>query len=213
LGDTISLDDRDWRATTALPGWSRAHIATHLAHHGQAVTTMALDIRHTRDAVVWHTQQSQASLNAGARRGAVALQEALDQSSATLMSAFDLLDVMGWSTSIRTSQGLLPAPVLVVDRLNQVVIHHIDLGLDLDFADLEPNLTRTLLQWNLFRAIPRFARVELTVISDEGFTGVIGHGPAATVRGNETNILGWLLGRKDASAVLGAEGLDLADPV
>jgi len=212
LGDTIALADVDWQAPTLLPGWSRAHVATHLAHHGQALAAMAGQIARTRQPVTWDVEQPDSELHAGARRPALALQEALDQCSAAVATAFDAMDEAAWAVTVQTSQGALPASVLVLDCLNETVIHHVDLRLGFDFADIDPSLTRSLLQWNLFRAQPRFARVSLEVTTDEGLHTKVGHGPAVTVRGNETNILGWLTGRKDPSAVLGAEELDLSGP-
>ena len=212
LGDTIALADIDWQAATLLPGWSRAHVATHLAHHMEALAAMATQIAQTRAPVTWQVEQSDAELNTGARRPALALQETLDQCSAAVAAAFDLMDADAWAITVQTSQGDVPASVLVLDCLNETVIHHIDLRLGFDFADIDPTLTRSLLQWNLFRASPRFAQVRLDVTTDEGLHVTVGKGPAVTVRGNETNILGWLTGRKDPSAVLGAEELDLSGP-
>jgi len=213
LGDTIALADDDWQVLTALSGWSRAHVATHLARQADTLAEMARQIATTHHQINWRSTFNDADVNAAVFRKAVALQEDLDRSSAELIQAFDLMDDDAWATTVLTSQGQLPASALVLDRLNEVVIHHVDLRLGFDFADIDPALTRTLLQWNLFRAAPRFSQVELTVVTDEGFTAILGTGAPITVRGNETNIIGWLTGRKDSSAVLGAEGLDLAGPV
>ncbi|MCL2471846.1 MAG: maleylpyruvate isomerase family mycothiol-dependent enzyme [Propionibacteriaceae bacterium] len=213
LGDTIALGDSDWQVITGLGGWTRAHVASHLAHQAETLAQMADQITRNHEPITWRDIQSDADLNAGARRSAVGLQEALDQSSATLMNAFTKMDDQAWATTIRTSQGALPASVLVLDRLNEVTLHHIDLRLDFDFADVGPTLTRTLLQWNLFRAAPRFSQVELTIVTDEAYSATVGQGEAVTVRGNQTNLLGWLTGRKSSSSVLGADELDLAGPV
>ena len=213
LGDTIALSDDDWQTLTLLPGWSRAHVATHLSRHGEILADMAGEIKRTHKQIIWRATYTDADLNAGAQRKALAIQEDLDRSSAALMEAFDLMDDDAWATTVRTSQGSIPASTLMLDRLNEVVIHHIDLGIGFDFPDIEPSLLRILLQWNLFRAAPRFAQIKLTVTTDEGFSAVVGKGTKVTVRGNEANIVGWLTGRKDSSAVLGAEGLDLAGPV
>jgi len=213
LGDTIGLDDADWQTLSALPGWSRAHVATHLTHHGRAVAAMTRQIAHSHASVLWRTVQTDTDLNAGARRHSLEIQEGLDQSSAALVQAFDSMEESDWEVPVVTSQGSLPASILVLDRLNQLLIHHVDLQLGFDLTDIAPGLTRTLVQWNLFRTTPRFCRVELTIISDEGFQACVGEGRVVTVRGNETNILGWLTGRKDSSAVLGAEELDLAGPL
>ena len=213
LGDTITLGDSDWQVLTTLPGWSRAHLATHLARQAQALTEMAQQIVRTGQPVTWRTLHTDIDLNSGSRRGALELQEALDQSSAALMNAFDQMNEAAWATTLRTSQGSLPASTLIVDRLNEVVIHHADLGLSFELSDTEPGLTRMLLEWNLFRATPRFTQVKLKVVSDQGYCAVVGKGPLVTVRGSETSLLGWITGRKDSSVVLGAEELDLAGPL
>jgi len=174
---------------------------------------MACEIGRTHKQITWRGTQTDEELNAGALRGALELQEHLDRSSAGLMQAFEQMDNRAWTTTLRTSQGSIPATALMLSRLNEVVIHHIDLDLGFDFADIEPDLLRILLQWNLFRAAPRFSGIKLTVTSDEGFSAVLGRGTKVTLRGSEANLVGWLTGRKDSSVVLGAEGLDLSGPV
>ena len=213
LGDTITLGDADWQVLTSLPGWTRAHVATHLAFQAEALAAMANQLRVPDAVVAWRTSQSDTDLHVGARRGALQLLEALDVSSATLMRALDALDDEAWARTVTTSQGVLPAVSLVVARLNEVVLHHIDLRLSLDFGDVDPRLARILLQWNLFRCTPRFTQVRLRVITDEGYSATIGKGPTTTVRGAESAVLAWLTGRRDASAVLGAEDLDLNGPL
>ena len=50
LRDTIDLDEEQWHAPSLLPGWSRAHVATHIARNADALrrvlsaTLMALAI-------------------------------------------------------------------------------------------------------------------------------------------------------------------------
>jgi maleylpyruvate isomerase len=213
LGSTIALTTRDWQVLTHLNGWTRAHIAAHLARHAEALTDMALEIARTHEPIAWRSAQSDADLNAQAGGDALALQEALDESSAALMRAFELMDEAAWATTVRSSQGPLPASALVLDRLNEVALHHVDLLLGYDFTDIEPALVHRLLKWNLFRETPRFSEVELTVVTDDGLTAVVGHGTPVTVRGNEPTLLGWLTGRKDPSAVLGGEQINLGGPV
>ena len=213
LGDTIALSDNDWRAPSLLAGWSRAHVATHLSHHGETLAAKLRELNATHAPLAWDLPLSDNELWEGARRGAVCLQESLDQSATDLMLALDQMDEAAWATTITTSPGSLPARTLVVDRLNEVIVHHVDLQLGLDFPDLEPGLVRLLLKWNVFRSAPRFSKVELTMITDEGYSTVVGTGVPVTVRGNEVSLLGWITGRKDSSSILGAEELDLAGPV
>ena len=37
LRDTIDLDEEQWHAPSLLPGWSRAHVATHIARNADAL--------------------------------------------------------------------------------------------------------------------------------------------------------------------------------
>jgi maleylpyruvate isomerase len=213
LDATRGLTDADWQVITALPSWTRAHVASHLAHHGRALAEMARQVVRSGGSVDWAAQQADAELNADARRGADQLQAGLEQSATALGEAFDQLDEAAWAIPLRTSLGDLPATGLLVDRVNEVVLHHIDLELGFDFADLDPQLAQALLQWNLFRSAPRFGRVQLRVISDESFTAVVGQGTVVTVRGAQTAILAWLTGRQGPAAVQGADDLDLGPPV
>ncbi len=36
LGDTIRLGDDQWQEPSDLPGWTRAHVATHIARNAEA---------------------------------------------------------------------------------------------------------------------------------------------------------------------------------
>jgi maleylpyruvate isomerase len=213
LGDTIALSDNDWRDNTLLPSWSRACVATHLAFHAEALTEMTQTLIETRESVTWRSHQRDEEIWMGARRNAIALQEALDQSSTVMFKALDQMDDHTWEIPVTTSHGPLPATTLVLDRLNEVIVHHIDLQLGVDFADIEPELVRLLLKWNIFRATPRFSQVELTIITDEGYSTTVGSGTPSTVRGTEVSLLGWITGRKDSSSILGAEELNLIGPI
>jgi maleylpyruvate isomerase len=212
LGDTIALSDAGWQEQTALPGWSRAHIAAHLSHHARAIAVMAADLMATHRPVVWRTNLDDVTLNAEARQRSIALQESLDQSAAALNRSFEAMDDLAWQTSVITSQGSLPASSFIPDRINHLTIHNIDLDVGYDFTDIDPELARTLLQWNVYRASPRFNTVKLIIISDEGLSLTVGRGTPVEVRGTEANLLGWVTGRKNSSVVLGADELDLAGP-
>mgnify|MGYP003622708592 CR=1 FL=1 len=39
LGDTIGISDDDWNGPSGLPGWSRAHVAAHLAANADRVVS------------------------------------------------------------------------------------------------------------------------------------------------------------------------------
>ncbi|MDR0416680.1 MAG: maleylpyruvate isomerase N-terminal domain-containing protein, partial [Propionibacteriaceae bacterium] len=76
LGDTIALSDGDWQAPSGLPGWTRAHIATHLVAQANQTEDVASRLLRRQPDVVWPIQPAcgAAELEAGSRRRAVALQ-------------------------------------------------------------------------------------------------------------------------------------------
>jgi maleylpyruvate isomerase len=188
-------------------------VATHLACHGVALASLVTTVARSRHPQPWAIQPADDCLRTCAGLDAIALQERLDESSAQLMTALDLMDEATWEIELKSNGDKYPAKAIILDRLNEVVVHHVDLHLGFDFADVESSLLRALLVWNLTRALPRLAGVELRVDSDEGFSCRVGTGKVVTVRGTEGNIMAWLTGRKGASSVLGAEELSLWGPV
>ncbi|MDR0416498.1 MAG: maleylpyruvate isomerase N-terminal domain-containing protein, partial [Propionibacteriaceae bacterium] len=153
------------------------------------------------------------ALEAGSRRRAVALQTALDTSSTRLVELFDRLAPDDWSVSLSSPIGPLAAIALPLARLNEIVLHHVDLRLGLSLADLEPDVVEWLLPWNALRVGPRLGHLAIRLLSDEGWDEVIGAGDRRVeVRGSGPGLLGWLTGRLDSSAVLGADGVDLGGP-
>ena len=68
LGDTIAVADEDWRAPSRLPHWSRAHVATHLARHADAVRRLTRwAVTGEREEMYASPQQRDDEIEAGAR--------------------------------------------------------------------------------------------------------------------------------------------------
>ena len=68
LGDTIGMDEDQWRAPSLLPGWTRAHVAVHLARGADALEH-GLDLSVVHD--VQHADQPRPSAReSGAVRAA-----------------------------------------------------------------------------------------------------------------------------------------------
>ncbi|MDR0991092.1 MAG: hypothetical protein LBL92_07020, partial [Propionibacteriaceae bacterium] len=126
----------------------------------------------------------------------------------------DQLSDDSWNTRLNTPLGPLPAAVLVLARLNEVALHHVDLDLGRKLSDLDPALTALLLTWNARRLSPRLRHYRLHLMADEGVDLTLGDGDwTAEVRGSQASLLGWITGRRDSTAVLGAEAIDLGGPV
>jgi maleylpyruvate isomerase len=104
----------------------------------------------------------------------------------------------------------VPARLLPLPRLLEVVIHHVDLDIGYEITDIDTQTAEWLLEWCAFRLRNRddFARLQLT--SDSGSTVTVGSvGEPIAISGSSANLLGWLMGRTDASAITGGGGLQL----
>lgn len=214
LGDSIAVSDEQWRAPSRLPGWSRGHVATHLARQadGQcrlvswALTGDRLDMYPS-------PQARETDIEAGAGRPGLELQVDLDTSAERLTEAFASLDESeaGWDADVEVRGGQrVPARLLPLGRLTEVVLHHVDLDLGFTMADVPVPTAEWLIEWSALRLSARdgFPRVELT--TDSGFHTTLGSsGAPLTVTGPAPLVLGWLTGRTSPDDVPGTDGLVL----
>ena len=215
LGDTIMVSDEDWRAPSRLPDWSRGHVATHIARQADGLVRLTEWARTgERQDLYASAEQRAADIEEGSGRSGLDLQIDLDTSAGRLGNAFDALDEAGaWDAVVELRGGLkVPARLLPLSRLLEVVVHHVDLDVGFEFEHIETTTAEWLLEWCAFRLRERreFPKLELT--SESGFAIALGTaGESVAVSGTSANLLGWVMGRLDRSAVRGAEGLELPD--
>jgi maleylpyruvate isomerase len=213
LGDTILVTEEQWRAPSRLPDWSRGHVATHIARHADALCRLANWALTGKRLDMYASPEHRASeIEAGAGRSGLEIQIDLDTSAGRLSSAFDELDASdAWDAVVEMRGGLkVPARLLPLARLLEVVIHHVDLDIGYEITDIDTQTAEWLLEWCAFRLGSRddFPRLQLT--SETGFAITAGSvGEPVAVSGSSAHLLGWLLGRTDASAVTGAGELQL----
>jgi maleylpyruvate isomerase len=213
LGDTITVRDEQWRSPSRLPNWTRGHVATHLARNADAIRRLAEWARTgERQDMYASAGQRESEISAGATRSALDLQIDLDRSAGELAEAFEELDAAGaWDAVVELRGGMrVPARLLPLSRLLEVVIHHVDLDIGYDVGHIDQQEAEWLLEWYAFRLRDRDEFPKLVLISDSGFTINLGSsGEVRTVRGSSANLLGWLMNRVDSSTVDGSEDLRL----
>ena len=130
-------------------------------------------------------EQREADIDAGAGRTGLELQIDLDTSAGRLDQAFDAMDEAAWESVVELRGGTkVPARLLPLSRLLEVVIHHVDLDIGFEIDQIENATAEWLLEWCAFRVRSReeFPRLDLT--SDSGFTVSLGSAgePAAVQR-------------------------------
>jgi maleylpyruvate isomerase len=213
LGDTILVTDEQWRAPSRLPAWTRGHVATHIARHADALVRLTQWARSGERQDMYPSPEYRANeIEAGAGRSGLDLQIDLDSSAGGLNSAFEELDAAdAWDAMVEMRGGIkVPARLLPLARLLEVVIHHVDLDIGYEIADIDKQTAEWLLEWCAFRFRDRedFPKLELT--SDSGLTATVGTvGEPVAVSGSSVGLVGWLLSRTDGSAITGAGGLQL----
>jgi maleylpyruvate isomerase len=213
LGDTITVSDEQWRSPSRLPNWTRGHLATHLARNADAVRRLAEWARTgERQDMYASADQRDSEILEGAARSALDLQIDLDTSAGKLADAFEEIDAArAWDAVVEMRGGMhVPARLLPLSRLLEVVIHHVDLDIGYDVGNIDQQEAEWLLEWYAFRLRDRDEFPKLVLTSDSGFTINAGSsGEPLTVRGTSANLLGWLMNRVDGSAVDGSGDLRL----
>jgi maleylpyruvate isomerase len=205
LGDTISMTESQWHEPSLLPGWTRAHVVTHLARNADAMGWTALN---TRDG--FRRTDTPASrflrLERGADRPGLRLQIDLDTSAGALARSWNA--VTDWSRPVRMLGGTYPLSTLTVARLHEVCIHHLDLDLGTTADDIEPEAGVWLLRWVLHRMEAERCP-EVSILANSGLIATLGRGePKRQVTGPDARIWAWLSGRISADQVVGAFELE-----
>lgn len=215
LGDTIDVTDEDWRRPSALPDWSRAHVATHIARQADALTRLTTWASTGERHEMYSSPEARESdIQAGADRTGLDIQIDLDTSASRLERGIDeVAEVHAWDHEVEMRGGLrVPARLLPLARLLEVVIHHVDLDIGFQVADIDGQTAEWLLEWSAFRLRHRDEFPKLELHADSGFTTVIGNsGKPIMISGTSAELLGWLTKRLPASAVTGDDGLLLPD--
>lgn len=212
LGDTITVEEDAWHAASRLPGWTRAHVATHLARQADALGRLVEGAHTGEHRTMYDTDEQRSSeIEAGASRSGLELQIDLDTAAGRLGAGFDRLDAAhAWDATVELRGGqTAPARLLPLARLAEVVLHHVDLDIGFDVDAIDPVIATWLLEWAAFRLRSRDFPA-LTLETGSGARTPIGTGEdPRTVRGTPPRLLGWLTGRSSADQVDGADGIVL----
>lgn len=201
LADLITgLTDDQARAASALPGWSRGHVLTHLAEHAKALkrqTEYALDGKLV-DMYDGGLPSRAAAIEAGSGRPASALADDVVQSAKELETAWAAVGPDDWTRPVKYRDGTLEGTVLA--RWREVEIHSADLGLGR--VDWSPEFCDYIIGF----LSPRVPSDVSVVLPDR----VLGEGEPVRVSGDPREIAAWLAGR-DHSGVTFSRPLKL-DP-
>jgi maleylpyruvate isomerase len=212
-GLMVRMGDEAFRAPSLLPGWTRAHVLTHVARNADAMINLVTWAKTGEPTLAYPSRPARdADIEAGATRTPDEIRADVVDSSDRLADAVRTMPEAAWSTEVETPQGVrLPATVIPWGRAREVWIHAVDLDVGASFADMPQPMLAVLLADVGMRMSTRerFPRV-LLEDTDTGGTVEIGPGPdggdLGTVRGAAPDLAAWLLGRSKGTGLRTAEG-------
>jgi maleylpyruvate isomerase len=198
------LEDADVRVPSLLPGWTRAHVLTHLARNADGLGNLVEAVRTGEDRPMYAGGRDgrDAEIEAGAHRHIGDLRLDLAESAERLLARFADLPESALGREATMSSGASAygweIPLL---RTREVEIHHVDLGCAYTSADWSTAFAlRTLDQ-----IAPRFREkgdcpVTALVATDvDGRWQVGADGPELS--GPCRDLMGWLTGRSPGAGL------------
>jgi maleylpyruvate isomerase len=201
LATAERLTDTDVRRPSGLAGWTIGHVLSHVARNADALANLCDWARTGVPKPMYASAESRdADIAAGAARSAVVQAEDLAATSDQLQEKFRSLPDAAWTAEVTWPNGTTrTADQIVVSRLNEVEVHHVDLGLGYCFDDT-PAETRDVL---LGYASARW-QAELGVVlrsTDTAWSSPAGAAGARIISGGSAALLGWVLGRTDGTTL------------
>ncbi|RRO17491.1 maleylpyruvate isomerase family mycothiol-dependent enzyme [Saccharopolyspora rhizosphaerae] len=197
-----SLDELSVRQPSLLPGWSRAHVITHLARNADACSNLLLWARTGIEHPMYASRDDRdQAIHKGASRSHRLLLEDLVASSDRFSVAARAMPTEDWTAEVSLSGGDdIPALHVLRLRLLEAWVHLVDLDHDVDFPDIPSGDAELLLEDVTQQLGGRHDVPAVSVEVDFGthhrtwdLRGTTSE--PAKVTGEPGPVLGWLLGR------------------
>jgi maleylpyruvate isomerase len=195
------LTDEAVRAPSALPGWTRGHLLSHIEGVGLALARQARYAPRGKliDAYDGGRPARDAAIEAGSRRGAAVLRVALANALDEAEASWAAVGADDWQLPVRYRDGVLLDAGLAWWR--ELEIHTADALLGPGVADWPEPFSRYVVEY-LAPRVP--AGVHLTLTATDGpWSWAWGSGTAVAVQGRLADLAAWLAGRRPAGPLTG----------
>jgi len=206
------LNDERMRRPSRLPGWTRAHVITHLARNADGFVNLLTWARTGVEHPMYpSTADRDADIQEGAGRLAQIVREDLRAATDRFAAAGDRLSDSQWLATVAGRASMVfPAANIPSMRLFELWVHLVDLDLDFGFGDVPGEQLEGLLGTAVSRLVdrPDGPSVRLAVTLPDGGERVwdlVGGTGAETsdVSGEAAPVLAWLTGRGDGGELRG----------
>ncbi|MEU2281793.1 maleylpyruvate isomerase family mycothiol-dependent enzyme [Streptomyces sp. NPDC013178] len=190
---------------SALPGWTRGHLLTHLARNADALVNLLTWARTGIPTPMYASpDQRTRDIEAGVGRPLAEQRADVRESAERFRESAEALSDDDWSATVTSGMGRqIPASEVPWLRAREVWIHLVDLRVGVGMDVLPPDLAWALVGdvagWMTARVDPGIG-VELSAAGHG--TVALGVGPVGvTVTGPPYALAGWLIGRGTPEAL------------
>ncbi|MFD8719787.1 maleylpyruvate isomerase family mycothiol-dependent enzyme [Streptomyces sp. NPDC059629] len=202
LTAVAELDNASVARPSRLPGWTVGHVLAHLARNADALTNV-LDGR----PMYVSAEARDADIERDAPRP-------LDVQTADLRACDARFRALGaepadWTRTVELRNGVTDSASQVpFRRWAEVELHHVDLGIGYELEDLPQEFTEREIDFlaDRFLAHPDVPATRITDGTRAWHTGREAAEAEVTVTGQPADLLGWLAGRRDGSALTVKDG-------
>ena len=195
-------------AASRLPDWTVGHVVTHLARNADGLRRVLDGVTAGKQVGPYDSPQARVDdIEAGARRDPATIAADFRAATAALEQTIDALAPDNWGATVDLGRGgPTTADVVLAARLGEVEIHHHDLGVDDGLALLDDDQANRLLA-ALLRSYVRTREVRDLSLEPDGRERIVIGSGGPVVAGSALDIVGWLSGRGDGSALRTTGGL------
>ncbi|GGZ79988.1 maleylpyruvate isomerase family mycothiol-dependent enzyme [Streptomyces subrutilus] len=202
LTAVAKLDNAALAEESHLPGWTRGHVLAHLARNADALVNV-FEGRPMYESATARDADIERDCARPLEEHLADLRDSWDRFLATTEPAQD------WSRTVELRNGVTDLAAHVpFRRLVEVELHHVDLGIGYELADLPGDFTGREIEFLADRWSTRPEVPPVALAASDGRTWRTGSAgePGVTVSGTPAGILAWLAGRGDKGASLTSTG-------
>ncbi|MEI8410201.1 MULTISPECIES: maleylpyruvate isomerase family mycothiol-dependent enzyme [unclassified Kribbella] len=194
------LDDDTARADSALPGWSRGHVITHIANFSEAMTRQVEEALQGRLVEVYDGGRParDAGIEAGAGRSAAELKQHVLEATTALLAAWDKVGPDDWERPVMHRNSNLAAAIDATWR--ELAVHTVDLALEPTADEWPKEFCLHLLDFLRARAPEG---THLILRATDGTTWETGTGEEVVLTGTLPALTAWYAGRTPPTPITG----------
>jgi maleylpyruvate isomerase len=199
LADLVGLSDEALTGPTALPGWTRRYLLSHVAANADALRNLVYWASNGEERRMYASNERRdADIANGSRLPAAKLRARIESSAEALAADLDSMPEQAWDAKVITAQGLTRnASEIPWMRAREVYVHVIDLGAGTQWTDLPAEFVTALLDdVTTRRSSKGGGPALLAAATDTGHTWeVVGAGAPVPVSAPLADLAAYLTGR------------------